>query len=172
MIYWKKWRAKSAIERQIQQHLPMLERIVASYESRHALQQELLQDVIVAIWQAADKFSGDASMKTYMARIAQNRCITHVDKAVRSVSGDALDDELQIAAPQSDSAEQEQQWQQMMAHVRQLPLQQKQTLCLMLEGFSYKEIAQICGLSESNVGVLINRGKATLKEALAPSVGV
>lgn len=166
MIFWKKWQTRSAIEQHIQQHLPMLERIVASYESRHALQQELLQDVVVAIWQAADKFSGDASLKTYMARIAQNRCVTHVDKSVRTPTGETLEESHFITQAVGNTIEDEQQWQLLMQQVRHLPLQQKQTISLMLEGFSYKEIANICGLSESNVGVLINRGKATLTEIL------
>ena len=33
---------------------------------------------------------------------------------------------------------------------------------LMLDGFSYRDMSQILGLSESNVGVKINRIKATL----------
>lgn len=145
----------------------MLERIVASFESRHALQQELLQDVVVAIWQAADKFSGDASIKTYMARIAQNRCITHVDKSVRTPQGEEIEEAHAVSEQMSRSVEQEQQWLQLMQQVRQLPLQQKQVISLMLEGFSYREIGNICNLSESNVGVLINRGKATLHQVLS-----
>jgi len=167
MIFWKKWRVKSELEAQLQQYLPMLERIVASYESRHALQQELLQDVIVAIWQAAERFSGESSWKTYMARIAQNRCVTHVDKSVKQLDVYTLDDSISHPSESmSKSIEQQQQWRQLMGQVRQLPIAQKQVLSLMLEGFSYKEIADICGLSESNVGVLISRAKSTLQEQL------
>ncbi len=171
MIFWKKWQAKSKIEQQIQQHLPMLERIVASYESRHALQQELLQEVVLAIWQAVDKFQGDASIKTYMARIAQNRCITHVDKAVRTIQGDEWDEQIAIADESySQQQQRDQQWQRLMQQVRTLPLAQKQVISLMLEGFSYKQIADICGLTESNVGVLINRGKAVLQQQIQGEV--
>ena len=38
---------------------------------------------------------------------------------------------------------------------------------LMLDGFSYRDMAQILGLSESNVGVKINRIKAALTAQLA-----
>jgi RNA polymerase sigma-70 factor (ECF subfamily) len=38
---------------------------------------------------------------------------------------------------------------------------------LMLDGFSYKEIAAIVGITESNVGVKINRIKAALTARLA-----
>jgi RNA polymerase sigma-70 factor (ECF subfamily) len=37
----------------------------------------------------------------------------------------------------------------------------------MLDGFSYREMAQILGLSEGNVGVKINRIKAALAAQLA-----
>ena len=165
-MFWKSWRTKSAIEQHIQTHLPMLERIVATYETRHALQQELLQEVVLAIWQAADRYQQDASIKTYMARIAQNRCITHVDKSVRNPDGNDVEAGMVVSESVGVTFEKERQWQQLMKNVRQLPLQQKQALSLMLEGFSYKEIGDICGLSESNVGVLINRGKATLKDKI------
>jgi len=166
MIFWKRWRTESAIEQQIQTYLPMLERIVASFESRHALQQELLQEVVVAIWQAADNYSGDASMKTYMARIAQNRCVTHVDRSVRQPLCVEMEPHHDNSVTVGLSVNEDQQWQRLMQQIRLLPLQQKQVLSLMLEGFSYKDIADICGLSESNVGVLINRGKATLNKQL------
>ena len=38
---------------------------------------------------------------------------------------------------------------------------------LMLDGFSYRDMSQILGLSESNVGVKINRIKAALAAKLA-----
>ncbi len=38
---------------------------------------------------------------------------------------------------------------------------------LMLDGFSYREMSQILGLGESNVGVRINRIKAALAAQLA-----
>jgi RNA polymerase sigma factor (sigma-70 family) len=167
MIFWKKWLTKSAIEQHIQQNLPMLERIVASYESRHALQQELLQDIVVAIWQAERQFQGNATIKTYMARIAQNRCITHIDKSAREPFSNEVDEADAISPCFEKSLEKERQWKKLMHYVRQLPVQQKQTLSLMLEGFSYKDIAVICGISESNVGVLINRGKYTLNQQLS-----
>ena len=42
---------------------------------------------------------------------------------------------------------------------------------LMLDGFAYKEIAAIVGISEGNVGVKINRFKAALAAQLAKEAG-
>ncbi|TKB46660.1 RNA polymerase sigma factor [Thalassotalea mangrovi] len=164
MIFWKKWRTSSQLEKDLQEHLPMLERLVASYEHNPAIQQELMQEVVLAIWQSYPRFSGQSSLKTYFARIAQNRCISHVQKAVKVVdplelaqletNNTALDIQAQVGR--------EQQYQQLLSRIRKLPLQQKQVISLFLEGLNYQQIADICGLTTSNVGVIINRCKPKL----------
>ncbi|WP_171022299.1 RNA polymerase sigma factor [Thalassotalea litorea] len=164
MIFWKKWRAKSQLEEDLQEHLPMLERLVASYERNPQIQQELLQEVVLAIWQSYQQFAGNASIKTYFARIAQNRCISHVQKAVRQVEEAQVDpNECQFTGTQlDDELVRQQQYQQLLNKIRGLPLQQKQVISLFLEGFNYQQIADICGLTSINVGVIINRCKPKL----------
>lgn len=162
MMFFKNWRARSDLEQLLQQHLPMLERIVASYEAMPAIQQELMQEVVLAIWTSFKQFKGDASVKTYFARIAHNRCISHVDKAVRQVSTsqvDSLDEYNNDTVEHLSTGE---KYQHLLGHIRQLPLLQKQVISLFLEGFSYNEIAEVCGLTSTNVGVILNRLKTKL----------
>lgn len=162
MMFFKNWQVKSVLERLLQQHLPMLERIVASYEAIPAIQQELMQEVVLAIWTSYKNFKGDASVKTYFARIAHNRCISHVDKAVRQVSitiPDTLDEHYQDNVEHLSSSE---KYEHLLKQIRQLPLLQKQVISLFLEGFSYNEIADVCGLTTTNVGVMLNRLKSKL----------
>lgn len=142
----------------------MLERLVASYERDPQIQQELLQEVVLAIWQSYQNFVGNASLKTYFARIAQNRCISHVQKAVRQVDVAQIDpSDCHISDNQlDDDIVRQQQYQQLLNQIRALPLQQKQVISLFLEGFNYQQIADICGLTSTNVGVIINRCKPKL----------
>ena len=49
-----------------------------------------------------------------------------------------------------------------MAKIRLLPVVQRQLIVLSLEGVSYKEIADISGLSLTNVGVQLTRAKSKL----------
>jgi RNA polymerase sigma-70 factor (ECF subfamily) len=51
--------------------------------------------------------------------------------------------------------------------IAQLKEVDRSVALLMLDGFAYKEIATIVGISESNVGVKINRIKAALTAQLA-----
>jgi len=55
-----------------------LSRLAASYESRSALREELLQDIAFALWRALPSFRGEASEKTFVLRIATNRALSHL----------------------------------------------------------------------------------------------
>ena len=55
-----------------------LARLVQSYEALPQAQEDLLQEIRLAIWMALPKFRGDSSLKTFVFRIAHNRSLTHV----------------------------------------------------------------------------------------------
>ncbi|HEX3457642.1 MAG TPA: sigma factor, partial [Candidatus Baltobacteraceae bacterium] len=61
----------------------MIKRIALSYERQAHLVEELVQDVYLAIWRALPSFRGDSSLRTFVARIATNRAVTHVARALK-----------------------------------------------------------------------------------------
>jgi len=146
----------------------MLGRIVASYEADPSLQQELLQEVSVGIWRALPKLRDQSSLKAYVARVAQNICLTHVRKAVRAPRSVELDQEMPSnkASPEDDALD-TQKRQMLEAAVRALPLTQKQVVTLALEGFNYGEIAETLGITENNAMVRFNRAKSELSQVLS-----
>lgn len=162
MSLLKRWRTKSSIEAELKAQLPMLTRIVATYEADSHLQEELLQEVVLAAWQASNQFEGRAQAKTFFARIAHNRCVTHVSTAVRRPQWSGGDDPEMIEA--NNSNEHHAQLQALQHQIRQLPLQPRQVMSLFLEGFSYDQIATICDLSRTNVGAILTRTKAQLAQ--------
>ena len=150
----------------------MMGRIVASYEADPSSQQEILQEAALSLWQALPSFRGEGSLKAYVARITQNRCITHVGRAVRA----PMVQTLETAGPLRDvslTAEeklvQAEKQAQLLAGVRALPLSLKQVVTLALEGMSYAEIAAALGISENNVAVRFNRAKGILVETIKTS---
>ena len=60
----------------------------------------------------------------------------------------------------------EQQGARLLKAIRLLPVLYRQVVTLTLEGIEYREIAQILGISESNVGVRLNRGRHMLRRLL------
>ncbi len=153
-----------------EQYGPLLGRVASSYEANFALQQELLQEIALAVWQALTRFRGDSSVKTYILKVAHNRAVSHVASQVRA-PGEVTYDELQDGdgdmrwSPEQHT-EQERMLAHMLAAVRTLPLPGRQVLTLSLEGLSYQEIADICGLTTSHVGVLLKRARATVTQHL------
>ncbi len=146
----------------------MLGRIVSSYEADPALQQELMQEVSLALWQAIPKYKATGSLRGFIAKIAQNRCITHVGKAVRQPRQSVLDDEMPCGQVSIDEKlAKDQQRQQLLSAVRCLPLSLREVTTLALEGFSHREIGEALGISENNAMVRFSRAKTELKKALS-----
>src|ERR1700744_3136531 len=53
-------------------------RLAAAYERDRDLQQDLFQEIAVAIWRALPTFRNQCSERTFFYRIAHNRAITHI----------------------------------------------------------------------------------------------
>jgi RNA polymerase sigma-70 factor (ECF subfamily) len=60
----------------------------------------------------------------------------------------------------------EQERERLLAAIRELPAIHREVIVLALEGMEYQEIADVVGISESNVGVRLNRSRERLKKLL------
>ena len=56
---------------------PALVRLARSYEQEAAKAEDLYQEICLAVWQALPQWRGDASLRTFVYRIAHNRSLTH-----------------------------------------------------------------------------------------------
>ncbi len=155
------------IESLITRHYPALQRIAASHEANTALREELVQDMLESIWRSWSKFRGESSPKTYILRIAYYRAARHIEKQMRRLETN-VEQTVESVDPQhpEQNAEQQQQINQLLYAIHRLPIVQKQLITMSFDGLSYQEMAEVTGLSISNVGVRLNRAKATLKKLL------
>lgn len=150
----------------LEAYSPLIRRIAVSYMPPGPRREDLEQDIAVAVLKAVPSFRGEASMKTYIYRIAQN---CGVDALKRQYSDhDEFDGRrhgTRKRTPEQTTLERERQ-ERLADAIRQLPLSLRQPLVLRLEGLAYDEIAEILKLTTSNVGVRIHRAKAALKSKL------
>lgn len=148
----------------------MIRHMIMGFEVKPAIQDELLQEIALNIWQALPKFKGHASVKTFVARIAHNVLASHVAKAVRTVKADAdIEEHTHIESAAETPFQQldkQQRQQRLSAAIRKLKLEQQQLLTLALEGMSYQEIADILNITVNNVGVRLQRAKSALMQLL------
>ena len=145
---------------------PALARVAASYEADPALQEDLLQEIMLAVHKALPSLKDRERLAPFIFRIAHNRSVTHViqQSARRKliISGDENDE---IETPEESLISSERS-RRLSSAVRALPLPYRQVVTLILEDLSYAEIAEALGLTLSNVGVRANRARSQLKALL------
>ena len=141
-----------------------LARIVATYEVRPELQQELHQEILLAIWKALPNFRGDSGMHTFIYRVAHNQAMNHVSRYSKIPPHQSIDEPLESQADCPEIiAMKTQKISALFKAMHQLSVIQRQILTLALEGLSYQEISEVTGLNVNNVGVRLNRAKTALK---------
>jgi RNA polymerase sigma factor (sigma-70 family) len=144
-----------------------LVRLAWGYTDNVPDHDDLLQDILVAIWRALSRFRGDSSERTFVFRVAHNRAITFVSR--RRVH-ESLDEHAGIADPRpgpDEEVDRATQHARLTAAVRTLPPALRETVTLRLEGCSIAEIAAVLNVTENNVSVRLNRARDRLRELLA-----
>jgi len=153
----------------IKQNEALLYKVVTLYASSKAAQPDLYQEIVLQLWRVYGRYRGDAKVTTWMYRVALNTAITFLRKHKRRQTTLPLDVNL-LEHPDWQDTEQEKRVQDLYRHIGQLPPLEKGLILLFLERKSYQEIAQITGLSTSNVGTRLNRIEQKLKQRMHQTV--
>ena len=159
--------ADTAVDRVVREHAAVLERVVWGYVDNAADRDDLMQEILVALWRALPRFRGDSSARTFVLRVAHNRGITFAIRHRHRTEGLPDDGDLRDPAPLADErliAEQGRS--RLFQAIRRLPESQRQAVMLRLEGLSQREIAEVQETSETNVGVRLTRARKTLRSLL------
>jgi RNA polymerase sigma-70 factor, ECF subfamily len=150
----------------LEAHKGILFKVVRAYAFEHADRQDLFQEVALQVWRSVDAYRGDSSVPTWIYRIALNAAISWTRKQDRHQRGkqplEIVDGLLTASALDADPRV---EW--LYRQIAQLKDVDRSVALLMLDGFTYKDIAAIAGISEGNVAVKINRIKAALTAQLA-----
>ena len=155
-----------AFDRIIEEHGAMVRRIASSRERDSALIDDLMQEILLAVWRAWPGFRGEGSERAFVARIAYNVAITHVRRASRFKSA-PLDERTPDASAGPEAlTDAAQKRERLLEAVRALPEALREPLVLHLEGLTQAEIGDALGLTPTNAGVRLSRARAKLKEMM------
>lgn len=146
------------------QHKGILFKVVHAYAFEHADRQDLFQEVAIQVWRSVSAFRGDSSVPTWMYRVALNTAINWGRREHRHQRGkETLDGVADVLSTESSpKCDPRVEW--LYHQIAQLKDVDRSVALLLLDGFSYKEIAGITGLTENHVGVKINRIKSALAD--------
>jgi RNA polymerase sigma factor (sigma-70 family) len=147
---------------------PALLRVAASYERNSALRQELVQEILLAVFKALPNLREPAKRRSFVLRIAHNCCVDHVVRCSGAPGAVEVSENLVAAeaSPEQQLLRQETS-NRLINAVRGLDLPYRQVMTLLLEDMSYAEVAETLGISIDNVGVRVSRAKARLKELMS-----
>ena len=145
-------------------HGPSLSRLAGSYTRDRGERDDLFQEIALAIWRALPGFRGECSERTFAFRVAHNRGLSYLAKRRLPITD--LDDDIEPPASTPDPEQAlsiEQQGERLADAVQRLPIGQRQVVTLTLEGLNYRDIAEVLGISESNVGARLTRARQMLR---------
>ncbi|MGN0048712.1 MAG: RNA polymerase sigma factor [Bacteroides sp.] len=131
------------------------------YTTPRATLNDLYQDVVLNLWKAFPKFRHECKMSTWVYRIALNTCISFIRKE-KNIP------EIVTLTQEADRSEEEDETEAMLRQlyrmINRLGELDKSITLLYLEEKSYEEIAEITGLTVTNVATRLNRIKEKLRK--------
>ncbi|HUP10804.1 MAG TPA: sigma-70 family RNA polymerase sigma factor [Niastella sp.] len=145
----------------IDQHKALIFKIVRAYGITATNQDDLFQEISIQIWRSVPAFRNESAVNTWIYRIAINTAISWVtrERKYRKIN-DAVDHMPDVLTHSHKAEDEQLTW--LYKAIHSLDEIDRSLALLLLDGFSYKEMAIILGITVSNVGVKINRIKKQL----------
>jgi RNA polymerase sigma-70 factor (ECF subfamily) len=153
----------------LSEHTGLLLKVVRSFAEAPADQDDLFQEILLQVWLSLPNFRDDSKPTTWLYRVALNTALAWKRTEKRRWHRQGSLSISDVAAASASSAEAERNDRivdQLYAAIRALPPAKRALVVLYLDGFTYREIAEVVGISESNVGVSLNRIKKDLAAAV------
>lgn len=158
--------ANEQVEREFLSVIREYERVIYKvcylYTTKSATLNDLYQDVVLNLWRAYPKFRRECKISTWIYRIALNTCISFIRKEKNIPEIITLTQEADWMTEERDPLTE--QLRELYRMINQLGQLEKSIILLYLEEKSYEEIAEITGLTVTNVATKLNRIKDKLKK--------
>ena len=149
----------------IEDHKGIIYKIANSYCKVPDDRKDLVQEIILQLWKSFDNYNGQFKYSTWIYRIALNVAISFYRKEnrVRQLSNPLSEDILHFTDT-NDRGEKEETIGFLQRFIAELKELDKALMLLYLEEKSHKEIAEIIGITETNVATKVGRIKTILKQ--------
>ncbi|TFB21751.1 sigma-70 family RNA polymerase sigma factor [Filobacillus milosensis] len=153
-----------------------IKRLVFSYVKNHTDTDDLTQEVFVTVYQKIDQFKGDSSLKSWIYRIAINKCKDHLRsfKIKQRFIKEKLTQlwaEDYVPTPEVQSIKQENS-DQLLNCVEELPFKYREMIILYyFEDLSIEEITNALDMNTNTVKARLRRARDRLKTKLETNGG-
>lgn len=148
----------------LQEHRGIVLKVASVYAHGSEDRSDLAQEIAVQLWRSFGGYDpARAKFSTWMYRVALNVAISHVRQAARDERLEPLDAGHLELPGEADVSQPDERLAALYAFIGQLDPLNRALILLYLEDRSHAEIAQVLGISETNVATKIGRIKQKLR---------
>jgi RNA polymerase sigma factor (sigma-70 family) len=149
--------------RMIAENQGIIHKICRIYRDSLEDREDLFQEIVFQLWRSYRSFSGSSKSSTWLYRVALNTAMASFRKNRPDVTSSEYLPDVQFEDINNEGSERQEK---LLTGIRQLSEPDRALIALYLDELSYQQIAGILGISESNVGVKLNRIKIRLQKLI------
>lgn len=151
----------------LQEHTGLIFKVARAFSNADADRDDLVQEILLQLWCSLPRFEGKSKASTWIYRVALNTALAWKRKETKRRTTQTpmiLIDEL--PATEQEDRQREELVERLYSAIHQLPKVDAALVLLYLDELSYREMAEVLGISETNVGVKLNRARKALSELM------
>jgi RNA polymerase sigma factor (sigma-70 family) len=150
----------------INTHRGIIYKVCHLYGKEKEFKEDLFQEIVLQLWRSFPTFKKESLLSTWMYRVALNTAISQFRKDIKKPERQPLS-KAEFQIPDLSFLQDEDENTLLLNQaIQQLTRIEKGLIMLYLEEKSYREISEIMGITQSNVGVKLNRIKIKLEKII------
>jgi RNA polymerase sigma factor (sigma-70 family) len=153
----------------IQENEGLIYKVATFYTNNKDDRDDVVQEIIYTLWKSFESFKQNSSLSTWMYQVAMNVAIFHLKRSKKAVTTIPIDTGL-LNSSESIADSVEEKLKILQEHIKDLNLLDKGIVMLYLESKSHEEIAQIIGISKTNVSTKLSRIKEKLRTKINKTI--
>jgi RNA polymerase sigma factor (sigma-70 family) len=147
----------------VEQHKKILYKVCNAYCRDRDSREDLAQEIMFQLWRSFGKFDGRCQFSTWMYRIALNVAISFY-RSESTRTRHVFSDEQRLLEAVIEPERQPEEVRLLYVFIAELDPLSRALILLYLDGNNYQEIAEVLGISETNVATKISRLKSKMKQ--------
>jgi RNA polymerase sigma-70 factor (ECF subfamily) len=151
---------KQIFDEWLSQHKGIMFKIIRAYAFNPHDADDLFQEISLQVWKSIPEFRGESKASTWIYRVALYTATVWVRSEKKRPPTQPLADVEHALTVTNRQRDDRSDW--LYQQIGQLEPIDRSVCLLLLDGFSYNEMADILGISANNVGVKVHRIKQYL----------
>lgn len=154
----------------LERHGAAVVKVARAYAVTEEECQDLAQEILLQAWRSVERFEGRSMASTWFYRVALNTGMNWKRNDLKRRQRQRPMFDVAVVSDEgvdgSVRAERREVVERLYRAIHRLPKADAALVLLYLEELSYREMAEVLGISERHVGVKLNRAKKALRELM------